>query len=94
MNKFEKFLIGFGALSLLLLPLTIYSDYQKHTYIEELVLKSYEAEEKILHMIHENDELFYELNLQDTHTWYIFEDFEKAYQEYNDLARDISRIGN
>ena len=94
MNKFEQFLIGFGALSLLLLPLSIYSDYQKHKYIEELVLKSYQTEEKILNMVDKNDELFHELNLQDTYSWYEYDHFIQAYYEYNRIARNISGIGN
>lgn len=94
MNKFEQFLIGFGALSLLLLPLAICSDYKKHKYIEELVLKSYATEEKILNMVDENDELFRKLNLHHTYSWYEYYDFERAYDEYNRLARNISDIGN
>lgn len=94
MTRFEQFLIGFGALSLLLLPYLIYSDYKKHTYIEEMVLKSYVTEEKILEMVNENDELFDKLNLNDTYSYYTFEDFVNAYYEYNDLARNISGIGN
>jgi len=94
MNKFEEFLIGFGALCLLLLPLAVYSDYKKHVYIEELVLKSYDTQEKILHMVDENDEFFYELNIHDTYSWYTLEDFVDTYKEYNTLARDISGIAN
>lgn len=94
MNRFEQFLIGFGALSLLLLPLSIYSDYKKHTYIEELVLKSYETEELILNMVDENDELFYNLNINDTYSWYTFDDFIDAYQEYDKLASDITGIAH
>lgn len=94
MNRFEQFLIGFGALSLLLLPLAIYSDYKKHEYIEELVLKSYATEEKILNMVDENDELFRELNLHDTYSWYEYDDFIQAYNEYNRMARNISGISN
>lgn len=94
MNRFEQFLIGFGALSLLLLPLAIYSDYKKHEYIEELVLKSYATEEKILNMVDENDELFYDLNLHDTYSWNTYEEFSHAYNEYNRLARNITGISN
>ena len=94
MTKFEQFLIGFGGISLLLLPYSIYSDYKKHTYIEELVLKSYETEEKILEMVDENDEFFRNLNLHDTYSWYEYYDFRRAYDEYNRLARNISGIAN
>jgi hypothetical protein len=94
MSTFEKILIVFGALSLILLPYSFYSDYKKHLYIEELVLKSYEIEEKILNMSDENDEFFRSLNLHDTYSWYEYEDFSRAYDEYNRIARNISGIGN
>ena len=90
-EKTNNFLLFLGALSIVLIPAFLSTDYKRTKKIEKLESAYYELEDKILEMSNYNDTVFKESKANDTYRFYYFDDFRGVLFDYEDILLELTQ---
>ena len=93
-EKFNNFLVWFGAVCLIIVPVLLIDRHDNSRNIEKMALGYYTVEEKIKEMVSTNQDVIVDSGASESYDYYNYDDFEDAFRDYNHIVEDISKIAN